>query len=108
MILDHLYVTFSSPLASICTFSPLHFLFFLTFFSKWKVGTERVTCLLVLSDSNSLLAAGYTICLWDIPSKKVVRRFTGHASEVTSLTLIPGTENYFVSAAKNDRLISAW
>lgn len=76
--------------------------------SKWKVGTERVTCLLVLSDSNSLLAAGCTIGLWDIPSKKLVRRFTGHASEVTSLTLVPGTENYFISAAKNDRLLSAW
>ncbi|GFG32378.1 hypothetical protein Cfor_04358 [Coptotermes formosanus] len=76
--------------------------------SKWKVGTERVTCLLVLSDSNSLLAAGCTIGLWDVPSQKLVRRFTGHASEVTSLTLIPGAESYFISAAKNDRLLSAW
>lgn len=76
--------------------------------SKWKVGNERVTCLLVLSDSNSLLAAGCTIGLWDIPSKKLVCRFTGHASEVTSLTLVPGTESYFISAAMNDRLLSAW
>lgn len=76
--------------------------------SKWKVGTERVTCLLVLPDSNSLLAAGCTIGLWDVPSKKLVRRYTGYASEVTSLTLIPGKESYFLSAAKNDRLLSAW
>ena len=103
--MDYLYVTFSSSLAIICAF----FFFFLSSFcSKWKVGAERVTCLLVLSDSNSLLAAGCTIGLWDIPSKQLVRRFTGHASEITSLTLIPGTENYFISAAKNDRLLSAW
>ncbi|KDR13291.1 WD repeat-containing protein 43 [Zootermopsis nevadensis] len=76
--------------------------------SKWKAGSERVTCLLVLPDSNSLLVAGCTIGLWDIPSKKLMRRYTGHASEVTSLTLVPGTESYFISAAKNDRLLSAW
>lgn len=67
-----------------------------------------MTCLLVLPDSNSLLAAGCTIGLWDIPSKKLMRRYTGHASEVTSLTLVPGAESYFISAAKNDRLLSAW
>ncbi|XP_069677542.1 WD repeat-containing protein 43 isoform X2 [Periplaneta americana] len=76
--------------------------------SKWKVGKERVTCLLVLPDGSSLLAAGCTIGMWDVPSKQLLCRFTGHASEVTSLTLVPGNENYFISSAKSDHLLSAW
>ncbi|PSN32314.1 WD repeat-containing protein 43 [Blattella germanica] len=75
--------------------------------SKWKAGTERLSCLLVLPN-DKLLAAGNTIGLWDVPSRQLLKRYTGHASEVTSLTYVPGGDNYFISASKNDRLLCAW
>ena len=63
--------------------------------------------MLVLPGGKSILAAGNTIGLWDVPNKRLLMRYTGHASEVTSLKLVPGGD-YFVSSSKNDRLLCAW
>ncbi|KAL0273648.1 UNVERIFIED_CONTAM: hypothetical protein PYX00_006272 [Menopon gallinae] len=76
--------------------------------SKWKTGNESATCILALSNGSQLLSASYTIKLWDLYKKQVIRVFTGHGTEVASLVEMPGVEDYFFSSAVGDRVISAW
>ncbi|KAK3599161.1 hypothetical protein CHS0354_040999 [Potamilus streckersoni] len=86
---------------------------------KWKADKGPVYSICKCS-STHLLSAGRTIKLWDKYTKDIVKTFTGHATEVTRLIHIsPGLETeesetqsiestYFLSAAANDRLVSAW
>ena len=77
-------------------------------FSKWKSGKENVHCILALSNNKTLLTASCSIKLWDLEKKNVIRTFTGHATEISTLLEVPDRDDYFISAAKGDRVISAW
>uniref|UniRef100_A0A674BWV3 WD repeat domain 43 n=1 Tax=Salmo trutta TaxID=8032 RepID=A0A674BWV3_SALTR len=80
---------------------------------KWKADRASVTSLCVSPDGKLLLSAGQTIKMWDLKTKEVYRKFTGHSTAVTNLrfaTTRPPDSNglYFVSGAAHDRLISVW
>ncbi|XP_067007898.2 WD repeat-containing protein 43 [Anabrus simplex] len=80
--------------------------------SKWKAGSEGVTCVLVLPDGKTLLSASRTICWWNLENKEMIKKFIGHASDIVSLTFVSSSsttaDNYVVSAARGDRYLSAW
>ncbi|KAM8915042.1 WD repeat-containing protein 43 [Spinachia spinachia] len=81
--------------------------------SKWKADRAAVTSLCVSPDGKLLLSAGQIIKMWDLDTKEVYRRFTGHSTAVTTLrfaTTRPPDSNglYFLSGAAHDRLLSVW
>ncbi|KAG7509731.1 WD repeat-containing protein 43 [Solea senegalensis] len=81
--------------------------------SKWKADRAAVTSLCVSHDGKLLLSAGHTIKMWDLDTKEVYRKFTGHSTAVTTLrfaTTRPPDSNglYFLSGAAHDRLLSVW
>ncbi|XP_057715753.1 WD repeat-containing protein 43 [Corythoichthys intestinalis] len=81
--------------------------------SKWKADRAAVTSLCVSPDGKLLLSAGQTIKMWDLDSKEVYRKFTGHSSAVTTLrfatTRPPDSSGlYFLSGAVHNRLLSVW
>ncbi|KAG9268314.1 WD repeat-containing protein 43 [Astyanax mexicanus] len=80
---------------------------------KWKADRAAVTSLSVSPDGKFLLSAGMTIKMWDLETKEMYRKFTGHATTITTLcfaTNRPPDSNglYFVSGAAHDRLLSVW
>ncbi|CAB1334850.1 unnamed protein product [Coregonus sp. 'balchen'] len=80
---------------------------------KWKADRASVTSLCVSPDGKLLLSAGHTIKMWDLKTKELYRKFTGHSTAVTTLrfaTTRPPDSNglYFLSGAAHDRLISVW
>ncbi|KAM4541988.1 WD repeat-containing protein 43 isoform 2-T2 [Odontesthes bonariensis] len=81
--------------------------------SKWKADRAAVTSLCVSPDGKLLLSAGHIIKMWDLETKEVYRKFTGHSTAVTTLrfaTTRPPDSNglYFLSGAAHDRLLSVW
>ncbi|MED6266706.1 hypothetical protein CHARACLAT_004791 [Characodon lateralis] len=81
--------------------------------SKWKADRAAVTSLCVSPDGKLLLSAGHVIKMWDLETKEVYRKFTGHSTAVTILrfaTTRPPDSNglYFLSGAAHDRLLSVW
>uniref|UniRef100_A0A4W6F9N9 WD repeat domain 43 n=1 Tax=Lates calcarifer TaxID=8187 RepID=A0A4W6F9N9_LATCA len=81
--------------------------------SKWKADRAAVTSLCVSHDGKLLLSAGQVIKMWDLDTKEVYRKFTGHSTAVTTLrfaTTRPPDSNglYFLSGAAHDRLLSVW
>ncbi|KAK5916411.1 hypothetical protein CgunFtcFv8_011398 [Champsocephalus gunnari] len=81
--------------------------------SKWKADRAAVTSLSVSPDGKLLLSAGQIIKMWDLDTKEVYRKFTGHSSAVTTLrfaTTRPPDSNglYFLSGAAHERLLSVW
>ncbi|KAM8737802.1 WD repeat-containing protein 43 [Acanthopagrus schlegelii] len=81
--------------------------------SKWKADRAAVTSLAVSPDGKLLLSAGQVIKMWDLDTKEVYRKFTGHSTAVTTLcfaTTRPPDSNglYFLSGAAHDRLLSVW
>ncbi|KAM6917620.1 WD repeat-containing protein 43 [Lycodopsis pacificus] len=81
--------------------------------SKWKADRAAVTSLCVSADGKLLLSAGQVIKMWDLDTKEVYRKFTGHSTAVTTLrfaTTRPPESNglYFLSGAAHDRLLSVW
>ncbi|CAK6962083.1 WD repeat-containing protein 43 [Scomber scombrus] len=81
--------------------------------SKWKADRAAVTSLCVSPDGKLLLSAGQVIKMWDLDTKEVYRKFTGHSTAVTTLrfaTTRPPDSNglYFLSGAAHDRLLSVW
>ncbi|XP_071767555.1 WD repeat-containing protein 43 [Centroberyx gerrardi] len=80
---------------------------------KWKADRAAVTSLSVSPDGKLLLSAGQIIKMWDLETKEVYRKFTGHSTAVTTLrfaTTRPPDSNglYFLSGAAHDRLLSVW
>ncbi|KAF1375147.1 hypothetical protein PFLUV_G00236450 [Perca fluviatilis] len=81
--------------------------------SKWKADRAAVTSLCVSPDGKLLLSAGQIIKMWDLDTKEVYRKFTGHSAAVTTLrfaTTRPPDSNglYFLSGAAHERLLSVW
>uniref|UniRef100_A0A8C4ADK0 Small-subunit processome Utp12 domain-containing protein n=1 Tax=Denticeps clupeoides TaxID=299321 RepID=A0A8C4ADK0_9TELE len=80
---------------------------------KWKADRTSVTSLCVSPDGKWLLSAGMAIKMWELETKVLYRKFTGHSTMVTTLcfaTTRPPDSNglYFLSGAVHDRLLSVW
>ncbi|XP_048448535.1 WD repeat-containing protein 43-like, partial [Rhincodon typus] len=87
---------------------------------KWKAEKGSISCLCLSPDGKMLLSAGRGIKLWDLETKEVYRKFTGHATTVSSLvfaTIRPPSDSqpfdgitglYFLSGAMHDRLLNVW
>lgn len=79
---------------------------------KWKASKSALYSICLVS-KNRLISAGNLIKLWDLEKYEVISKYSGHTTEV--LQLLPVIKNfqtfessYFLSAAVNDRLVSAW
>ncbi|XP_067883786.1 WD repeat-containing protein 43 [Heterodontus francisci] len=87
---------------------------------KWKAEKGSISCLCLSPDGKMLLSAGRGIKLWNLETKEVYRKFTGHATTVSSLTfstIRPPNDSqpfdgitglYFLSGAVHDRLLNVW
>ncbi|XP_028994586.1 WD repeat-containing protein 43 [Betta splendens] len=81
--------------------------------SKWKADRAAVTSLCVSPDGKLLLSAGQIIKMWNLATKEIYRKFTGHTTSVTTLRFAtsrtPDSNGlYFLSGAAHDRLLSVW
>lgn len=81
-------------------------------YEKWKADKGPVHSVCVI-DENSIISASNEIKWWDLTKKTVIKKFSGHGSEVFRLLPIKqsvenSTGQYFISAAVGDRTISAW
>ncbi|XP_032222775.1 WD repeat-containing protein 43 [Nematostella vectensis] len=92
--------------------------------SKWKADKHGVSSLRVSPLGNHLLSAGRTIKLWDLDTKELLKKFTGHSSIITDLLFLPNPTSsdsngnhvsdstingwYFLSSAEHDRLLNIW
>ncbi|XP_062597839.1 WD repeat-containing protein 43-like [Saccostrea cucullata] len=83
---------------------------------KWKGDSGSIHSI-CLCAQNHLLSSGRSIKLWDLETYSVLKKFTGHATEVFRLlpilpsrTELPESPEgtYFLSAALNDRLVNVW
>ncbi|KAI2654344.1 WD repeat-containing protein 43 [Labeo rohita] len=80
---------------------------------KWRADRSAISSLCISPDGKLLLSAGMTIKMWNLETKEVYRKFTGHSTMVTTLcfaTTRPPDSNgmYFLSGAAHDRLLSVW
>lgn len=75
--------------------------------SKWKAFKSPVTALLAHTSQPWLLSASEKVVMWDCNTKEKLKSFSGHASHIFRLLLVPGG-NYFVSVASGDRHINVW
>ncbi|KAF6214158.1 hypothetical protein GE061_008897 [Apolygus lucorum] len=73
---------------------------------KWKCGKGRTTCLAVSDKGDLCVTASRELRLWDVETQNLLRKFTGHSSEVVCLRFI--RSQYFLSCASSDRHISTW
>lgn len=77
------------------------------FYSKWKSGRSPVTALVAHPKKPWLLSASQSVILWDREQHVELRHFSGHASPITSLLLVP-EGNFVVSIACQDRHVNVW
>lgn len=82
--------------------------------SKWKADRHSVYAIAAI-DANTVLSASSSIKWWNVDTKTVVMKFTGHVTEVRQLlpVFVPGKSGeegrtYFLSSAVNDRQLSVW
>lgn len=83
--------------------------------SKWKADKCGIRKLEVSEDGSCLLTAARSIKLWNLETKQLLQRFTGHVNPVTSLMFVPVSHTkkssddcYFLSSAEEDQIVSAW
>ncbi|XP_033097150.1 WD repeat-containing protein 43-like [Anneissia japonica] len=91
---------------------------------KWKADKSSVNSMCISPCGKIIISAGRTIQVWDLETKEVLKKFTGHASSVSSLKMVSlnNTTNddddtsvlesvdgcYFMSMAVGDRIINVW
>ncbi|KAF4519674.1 hypothetical protein B566_EDAN016766 [Ephemera danica] len=75
--------------------------------SKWQASKGPITALLAHTSQPWLLSASQKVIMWDCNTKEKLKCFSGHASYIFRLLLVPGG-NYFVSVASGDRHINVW
>ncbi|CAG8481786.1 8108_t:CDS:2 [Ambispora leptoticha] len=75
--------------------------------SKWKADSKVIKKLALSHSQSKLITTGYTIQLWDLQSKKVIRNYTGHASLINNI-MFTESDNMCISAAEHDRYVNVW
>ncbi|KAL2724285.1 WD repeat-containing protein 43-like [Vespula squamosa] len=77
---------------------------------KWKSGKAKVTALAVMQDGKTMISAERIIKWWNLSTKQIIRTFTGHAGQVTSLNPITVNKNasYLISGASEDGYLNIW
>ncbi|XP_078040921.1 WD repeat-containing protein 43 [Augochlora pura] len=77
---------------------------------KWKSGKGKTTSLAVSEDGKSILSGERVVKWWDLASKQLIKTFTGHANQVTCLSIVktPSGSNYVISGACGDGCLSVW
>nr|XP_037274336.1 WD repeat-containing protein 43-like [Rhipicephalus microplus] len=81
--------------------------------SKWKADRHSVYAVAAV-DANTVLTASSSIKWWNIDTKSIVMKFTGHVTEVRHIlpVFVPSKDGeertYFLTCAANDRQVSAW
>jgi WD40 repeat protein len=88
-------------------------LFMTNFFviSKWKASKTAITSISTDFTSKYLISSSKTITIWDLNSKSKLKTLTGHSNDIFTLEFLnnsPSTTHYFISAARNDRILNAW
>ncbi len=87
--------------------------YFQIIYRKFKPDKNSVNAVCAL-DSSNVLTASNCIKWWNWDNKTLLKKFSGHATEIRHLkhVKIPDNENvfgsYFLSSAVGDRLINAW
>ncbi|KAK7103270.1 WD repeat-containing protein 43-like [Littorina saxatilis] len=84
---------------------------------KWKASSGGVHSMCLCSSSR-LLTADRVIKMWDLATRTLIQKFTGHSTEVFRLLPVlksssEGNDDgdqcsYFLSSAANDRVVNAW
>ncbi|KAI9288627.1 WD40-repeat-containing domain protein [Umbelopsis sp. AD052] len=75
--------------------------------SKWKADSKSIKKLALNHSETKLATAGHTINIWDLATKKISKKFTGHASAITNV-LFGANDDICVSIAENDRYVNVW
>ncbi|XP_075555907.1 WD repeat-containing protein 43 [Dermacentor variabilis] len=81
--------------------------------SKWKADRHSVYAVAAV-DANTVLTASSSIKWWNVDTKSIVMKFTGHVTEVRQIlpVFVPSKtgegRTYFLTCAANDRQVSAW
>lgn len=80
----------------------------------WKIGTVKPTSILSLPTTNRLLVGCKELQLWSLDNKTKECTFTGHATDVNSMTSLLVNRNddveteFALTTAKQNREISLW
>ncbi|CAO3626756.1 unnamed protein product [Cunninghamella echinulata] len=75
--------------------------------AKWKSDAKNIRRLKLSHNETKLATAGHTISLWDLAERKVVKKYTGHASSVLNI-VFSQHDDILVSIAEDDRYINVW
>ncbi|RUP43476.1 WD40-repeat-containing domain protein, partial [Jimgerdemannia flammicorona] len=75
--------------------------------SNWKADIKSIKKIALSYGETKLLAAGHTIKMWDLDTRTVVKKFTGHASAITSI-VFSANDTICASTAEHDRYINIW
>jgi WD40 repeat protein len=79
--------------------------------SKWKASKTSITSISTDSTSKYLISSSKTITIWDLNQKSKLKTLTGHSNDIFKLAFLNKTSSlthYFISAARNDRILNAW
>eukprot|EP01116_Phalansterium_solitarium_P021244 TRINITY_DN6521_c0_g1_i1.p1 TRINITY_DN6521_c0_g1~~TRINITY_DN6521_c0_g1_i1.p1 ORF type:complete len:662 (+),score=197.41 TRINITY_DN6521_c0_g1_i1:114-2099(+) len=74
--------------------------------TRFKRDKQAVQRIKVSPDDTVLASAGTGIKLWDLSSKKCLKKFTGHVSPVVSLAF--SAEGRLLVSASSDRFVYVW
>lgn len=58
--------------------------------------------------SNLIVLAHHSIAVYSLLEEKVITIYTGHASNITHLTMLSNSPTRFASAAEGDRVVNIW
>lgn len=74
---------------------------------QWTAGKHGLRAVAVSGDGTRIAVASTSISLYDLSSKQMLVRWTGHARAVTALSFTPDSA-WLVSAAAEDRFVNVW
>ncbi|KAG6555921.1 hypothetical protein Mapa_002563 [Marchantia paleacea] len=74
---------------------------------KFRAAKTAISCVAVSPDGGSVLTASSELKLFDLSSKKRIRKFTGHPAEVTALAFSQDGK-YALSSSTGERQVSIW
>ncbi|KAK2150432.1 hypothetical protein LSH36_405g01017 [Paralvinella palmiformis] len=80
---------------------------------KWKADKNPVYSITILNTEKVLISASREIKIWDLETKQIIKKLTGHATEVRWLMPVHHMtqsvlSSYFLSAAVEDRHVNVW